>query len=95
MVALYKEGTSDLSNKSTVQVKEISGLSDVLAGGARVYTTSDAIHIDNAEDKVSVATPNGVVIYSNATPALNETVSVKAGVYLVSVNGTTVKVIVK
>lgn len=95
VVALYKEGTSDLSNKSTVQVKEISGLSDVLTGGARVYTTSDAIHIDNAEDKVSVATPNGVVIYSNATPAVNETVNVKAGVYLVSVNGTTVKVMVK
>lgn len=69
MVALYKEGTSDLSNKSTVQVKEVSGLNDVLTGGARVYTTSDAIHIDNAEGKLSVATPNGVVIYSNAMPA--------------------------
>lgn len=95
MVALFKEGTSDLSNKSTVQVKEISGLSDVLAGGARVYTTSDAIHIDNAEGKLSVATPNGVVIYTNATPRANETVSVTAGVYLVTVNVTTVKVMVK
>lgn len=95
VVALYKEGTSDLSNKSTVLVKEVSGLNDVLTGGARVYTTSDAIHIDGAEDKLSVATPNGVVIYTDATPAANETVSVTAGVYLVSVNGTTVKVMVK
>lgn len=95
MVALYKEGTSDLSNKSTVQVKEVSGLSDVLAGGARVYATSDVIHIDNARGKVSVSTPNGVVIYSNATPGASETVSVTAGIYLGSVNGHTVKVIVK
>lgn len=92
VVALYKEGRSDLSKKAVVMV---SGISEIMMGGARVYTTPGTIHIDNAGGKLSVVNTNGMLIYSNSDPAASETVKVEAGVYMVTVNGKTAKLIVK
>lgn len=92
VVALYKEGMSDLSNKTMVLV---SGLNEIMADGAVVYTTPGTIHIDNAKGNVSIVNPNGMVIYSNSEPTAAEAVNVAAGVYMVTVNGKTAKVNVK
>ncbi len=92
VVALYKEGMSDLSNKATVLV---SGLDAIMADGVGIYTTPGTIHITNANGKVSIVSPNGMVIYTNAEPAEEEAVKVAPGVYMVTVNGNTARVIVK
>ena len=92
VVALYKEGMSDLSNKATVLV---SGLDEIMADGVGIYTTPGTIHITNANGKVSIVSPNGMVIYTNAEPAEEEAVKVAPGVYMVTVNGNTARVIVK
>lgn len=83
---------SDLSNKATVLV---SGLDEIMADGVGIYTTPGTIHITNANGKVSIVSPNGMVIYTNAEPAEEEAVKVAPGVYMVTVNGNTARVIVK
>lgn len=92
VVALYKEGSSDLSNKASVLV---SGIDEILTGGISVYTTPGTIHIDNADCKITVLNPGGMVIYSNSVPTASESVKVTPGVYVVTANGHAAKVFVK
>lgn len=92
VVAVYKEGSSDLSNKSMVMV---SGIYDVLMADVNVYTTPGTIHINNANGPIRVMSTNGIVLYSNTAPSATEEVKVAAGIYMVTVNDRITKVIVK
>lgn len=92
VVALYKEGSSDLSNKADVTVSCIDTISE---NPMSIYTSPATIHVQNAVGTLTVVNANGMVIYSNPNPLSNEKINVAAGVYMVSAGNHNLKVIVK
>ncbi len=90
VAAVYNRGESEFSAPATV---EESGIAAVLSAGVTVAVEGSEIVVTGAADKaVSIAAVDGKVVYSAAGDAR---VPVACGIYLVTVDGKTVKLIVK
>lgn len=92
VTAVYTTGESRYSN-----IVAPSGVNDLtLAGGVKVSVSGNDIAIEGAEDKaVAVYTADGMTVYAAKSADDKTTVTVTAGVYLVKVGASTVKVLVK
>ncbi len=89
VVTIWNHGLSAGSNTVTV---EVSGLNGIGTAEVTVTAAKGSIRISGAETAATVSAADGRVWYSGATPA---TVAVPAGVYLVSLPGKTIKVVVR
>jgi predicted secreted protein len=67
-----------------------------VASAAKVYAINGAIVIDGAQGATaSVITPLGVTVYKNTVDGNSKKIPVNPGIYIVSINGKAVKVVVK
>lgn len=91
VTAVYDRGESRGSN---VLTELVTGIDDVHAG-ISVYTRPGRICIDGAQGmKVTVAATDGKLIHNAAAPA-SLTIDVMPGIYTVTVNGKTSKLLVR
>lgn len=92
ITALYNHGESALSDKYTVAV---SGIDELEINGTAVIATEGMIHIYNAlGSTATIVTLDGRSI-SNYINSNRFSIRIASGVYLVSINNKTYKVIVK
>ena len=69
------------------------GVEDVFAQGVEVYSYARVIYVDNAEGKtITVRSLDGRVVYSGVDTAIAVN---NAGIYLVTVEDATLKIMVK
>lgn len=94
VTAVYETGESVYSNEVKIKVL-YTGIND-LTSGLKIFSTNKYIVVEGAEgEKVTVRTIDGKQIHSSqAGESLRIPVS-NSGVYLVNINGTVAKVLVK
>lgn len=90
---IYDKGESALSNEVTVI--GTSGIEDVKTL-SMVFASNNTLYIKNAEGKnVTVSAVNGINFYQGVADNNMIAVSLEDGVYVVTIDGTTTKVVVK
>ncbi len=90
---IYDKGESALSNEVTVI--DTSGIEDV-NNLAMVFAVDNTIYVKNAEGKnVTVSAVNGINYFQGIAESNMVSVNLESGVYAVTVDGTTTKVVVK
>ena len=93
MSTIYDKGESALSNEVTVI--GTSGIEDVKTL-SMVFASNNTLYIKNAEGKnVTVSAVNGINFYQGVADNNMIAVSLEDGVYVVTIDGTTTKVVVK
>ncbi len=94
VTAVYPEGESHISNEVVIDMSQ-TALGQVEVAGLTIRAADGAIEILGAEGKVvAVSAVDGTSVYSG-TAGVIARVPVTAGLYLVTVGDTTVKVLVK
>lgn len=88
--ALYANGESELSEALTVRT---SGIDAILSGDARIYVEETRICVTGVGARhIAVISSNGSVIYSGDG---DTRIDVIPGIYMVNIDGQTVKLIVR
>lgn len=91
--ARYNRGVAPLSDPAIVDYSDIDGIG---ASGLRVSTLPGIIVVEGASGRaVTVANAAGMVVASEADAPVRMQTPVSAGVYLVTVDGETCKVVVR
>lgn len=94
VTAVYDKGESMFGN--TANVVATTGITDVVTGCARVYTSDNTVWVDNACGlDVRIYGASGVPVYDGRADSNRFSVSLQSGVYVVAVNGKATKVVVR